>query len=1159
MRSLTGTLEVQRPGAPSPLPLATTDALLVGDVAATGANSKASLLFSGGSQLALNANTIVELLPASQKDAPLFRLVRGEAFARLRPGLSIQTASATASVRGTALDLVADASGTTTLTVTEGEVFFFNARGNVTVLASQRSIARPGQAPTAPVTIGNTGFLIEWTLDLERVVLPREKFFHTLDQRAVTAEAARRAVVVAQQPNNATARRALGEAFFDAGQFARALQEFEAANRLVPRDALTLARLGDTLLALNRPDDADARFRAALGAAPNGDTALRSEIYVGLAWADLQRGRPADAQTNAQTARDVQDGVASRVALGIALTRQPGRLNEAIALLEGAQTLEPTNLRYQADTWLALAHLGAGDLEGALVAAKSAVDAAPLSALAHSNLAQVLFFAGQPNPATREAKRAVALNPNSVAARVALGQALLAGGEVDRAEGEAARAVALDPQSPEARYLLGVVNAQLRDYPHAIRELQAGLRLAPDFLPLANALARVYNRAGRKGEAVQLLDDLLARNPRSDTILAARAETYYEQANYRQAAESYRAALQIRGRSALYDAGLALALLYSNRLSEALDAARQAAFLAPQVAQYHAILGLALQFCNLEAYAERQFRQALVLDPQNPLARLLLGLRAPDVRTVLNSVNQAVLLEPAIADQTFRGGVQTEITPSLGTDRERNLEVERRDTALSGRAHSYLNFQHGSVRNRDDIANNGQRQDTLTGYGVFTPTPRTNAYFGVLGQHDRVGLPGPDSAPAGLRLNNFAQTNVDQAQLAVRHRLGAGVALWAGLVYEAITLRRANPDLIFYPGDTAIARDFGVRVNELNPELRLDWTLNRAADHPTLLSFGGAFSRPTGHINYQVVTDPTVPPSPLLAPSHNRYGVAYAQVSQQVNNKLSFVAQLRQVRLQQRTPLLQVDATTAKTLPSITATYQLNQRTTFRLFALRRIPLPFAANFTPDDTLLTTENEALLLGEPDRQRTVQLDIERYQTPRDFFKLFLFETRAVNLDFGGNNVPDISYPTFRVPVAKRRGVGFRYERQISTNLFSAFSLVLNRTRAEGAGQVFDGQTAPYQPKRSAGITLNYINPNGNKAQLNARYQSSFFQDSLLVDETNGRPRYPSRVIFDLRLAKEPSVHREFFLQVTNLFNARQISFNDFSTGRRRFLLGVTNRF
>jgi hypothetical protein len=199
-------------------------------------------------------------------------------------------------------------------------------------------------------------------------------------------------------------------------------------------------------------------------------------------------------------------------------------------------------------------------------------------------------------------------------------------------------------------------------------------------------------------------------------------------------------------------------------------------------------------------------------------------------------------------------------------------------------------------------------------------------------------------------------------------------------------------------------------------------------------------------------------------------------------------------------------------------------------------------------------------GDADRTRTVQLDIERYLTPRDFVKLFLFDTRARGLGLGGTgNLAAPFAPAINLPVARRTGVGVRYERQLNSNLFAAVSLIANRTTNNSPGQIYDREIAPYQPEQIAGLTLNYIDPRGNKVKLDLNYQSSFFQDSPLLTGQSNRPHYPGRLTVDLRLAKEPTVQNEYFVQVTNLFNTRQIAFNNFSAGRRRIAVGVTSRF
>ncbi len=266
VQSVTSTPLLRRRGTAAFLPLRVRTSLYIGDAVQTGPNSRASLLFSDGSQVRLNANSVIEITtPAAvgRGRTSLFRAVAGEVWSRLRPNQAVQTPHAIAGVRGTEFDLKINPDNSTTLTVVEGEVEFYNSFGTVMVEPSQQSVARVDAPPSRPITVANSGLIIEWTADLERVVLEREKFFITLDRAALRGELLRRGEAAHAQPRQAKARLDYGDALFDARRFPEALAEYEAADALVPQQPETLARLGDVLLELGRLDEAELRFRAA--------------------------------------------------------------------------------------------------------------------------------------------------------------------------------------------------------------------------------------------------------------------------------------------------------------------------------------------------------------------------------------------------------------------------------------------------------------------------------------------------------------------------------------------------------------------------------------------------------------------------------------------------------------------------------------------------------------------------------------------------------------------------------------------------------------------------------------------------------------------------------------------------------------------------------
>ena len=138
------------------VPLVKRSYLNAGDVVRTGAKGSVRLLFVSGTQIRLGRNSAVQItssIPVKGGRRSFIRALAGQIYARLAPNSAIQTATATAGVRGTYIRLDIGDDGTTVLTVLEGSVDFFNEFGEVIVNESQQSTAPPGKAPTDPVHV----------------------------------------------------------------------------------------------------------------------------------------------------------------------------------------------------------------------------------------------------------------------------------------------------------------------------------------------------------------------------------------------------------------------------------------------------------------------------------------------------------------------------------------------------------------------------------------------------------------------------------------------------------------------------------------------------------------------------------------------------------------------------------------------------------------------------------------------------------------------------------------------------------------------------------------------------------------------------------------------------------------------------------------------
>jgi tetratricopeptide (TPR) repeat protein len=695
--ALQGQAQVRRSGTAAFLPGFRKMPLGPGDLLRTGPRSTAHLLFIDGSALTLNQNSalVIPALAARAAQAGTLpqrlQLQRGELWARLVKGrrLRFDTPTAVAGIRGTELNLLVDADGTTTLTVAEGEVSFTNERGQgeVRVRASQQSVVRPGALPTPPVTV-NVPFLIEWTRDVLPAVLLLETRFVSSEPGALAA-AERAAQALPEGPARGLAE---GDLAHDRGQLLQALALYERALAALPvaAPAAERARLegrrGQALLELGRIEAALTAFRASIAADP-----AAVEPRLGLVQALLSRRQLEAALTEAQAAVAIASGPGAAPAEGgagpagrgggLAGVRPSGRWSGAAAkrneFRTPASAPPPGALRLvvggaadgaagpssepaartgansasaaRAHLTLALVQLRRGEREAATAAVAQALSLAPAFAQAHAWQAYLLAAAGQLSEAERAARMALQLEPRSAVAQQSLADVLFRQGRPRPARAAARAAVALNPLSAAAQVALGQAELSLGEIEAAARAAHRAVALDPDLergrYLLGVAMAQQHNLIG----AQRQLRQALALSPAMTEARVLLARVLNEEGRRGEAEREARAAVAQAPEEAATHSALGSILWRQGRLGESAESYQAALERAPGSLVAHLELARVYLNANNVPDALHHALEAVNLAPGSGEAHTTLGLvyeRAGNDEQALRQYREAIGLSP---------------------------------------------------------------------------------------------------------------------------------------------------------------------------------------------------------------------------------------------------------------------------------------------------------------------------------------------------------------------------------------------------------------------------------------------------------------------------------------------------------------------------------
>ena len=122
--------------------------------------------------------------------------------------------------------------------------------------------------------------------------------------------------------------------------------------------------------------------------------------------------------------------------------------------------------------------------------------------------AEFLMTMGRNEEAIARMKTSQELDPLSLIISDAIGWAFYMARRYDDAMEQLRRTVELDPNYPVTYWILGLLLRKMGRYELAIAEGEKGVNLSGGSSLMRAALAQTFATAGRKKEAVQILDDL---------------------------------------------------------------------------------------------------------------------------------------------------------------------------------------------------------------------------------------------------------------------------------------------------------------------------------------------------------------------------------------------------------------------------------------------------------------------------------------------------------------------------------------------------------------------------------------------------------------------------------------------------------------------------
>jgi tetratricopeptide (TPR) repeat protein len=302
-------------------------------------------------------------------------------------------------------------------------------------------------------------------------------------------------------PGNADAWALLGVVRVQQGEPAKGEESFHKALAIQPHLTSTETNLGHLLLDEHRPSEALPYLKEALRNDRGGSKLQETLVSAAEETALQQRagGDPNGALTTLLSAKaDAPHNFALLLDLSV-FEDELHLLRDADRDVREARSIHPDDLK--ALYAEARVKMDLQDMPAAEGDLRTYLKGRPGDATAHYGLGRVLQMTQRSDEAKAEFERSIALAPNQAESYYQIGQMALDHGDYVAAQQECREALEHDPKHGGALTGLGIAAFRLKQYPEAIRSLEAAIAATPGYQPAHYYFGLALARTGQKEAA----------------------------------------------------------------------------------------------------------------------------------------------------------------------------------------------------------------------------------------------------------------------------------------------------------------------------------------------------------------------------------------------------------------------------------------------------------------------------------------------------------------------------------------------------------------------------------------------------------------------------------------------------------------------------------